>query len=478
MLNPGIFDMNDKKKIRIYLLFDFLSAFIAWQIFSAFRFDVFRHTIYFSTLTAFMLSSKAIWMSFLVPLCWLVIYYFSGYYVHPRRKTNLGDLLNTAICALIGVLLLFFLIIVDDYPEGPDLYYEIIIGFFAIQFICTWIFRLIQTGPLIYHQSKGRYCVPILIVGTGENARRALGEFNPYRSNFIYQLKGFIRTGLEKDMVPSEEIIGDMNQLGLLIAQYQVEELIFAIDSRDPDTTQQLLDQCYVYRLPVKAFASKQDILSGKVSLFSLFGIPMINLTPSSMSEWQKIIKSFFDRFVSSLLLIVLSPLYLYLAIRVRMDSEGCVFYAQERVGKKGRKFKIYKFRTMYMDAEPDGPLLSSVDDSRVTPFGRFMRKYRLDELPQFWNVLKGDMSLVGPRPERQYFVDRIVIKAPHYYLIQSVLPGVTSWGMVKFGYADTVEKMIRRLEYDIIYLENQSLLIDLKILVFTIKPLLSGNGQ
>ena len=147
-------------------------------------------------------------------------------------------------------------------------------------------------------------------------------------------------------------------------------------------------------------------------------------------------------------------------------------------MGKDGKPFKIYKFRTMFVNAEPDGPQLSNIDDPRVTPYGRFMRKYRLDELPQFWNVIKGDMSLVGPRPERAHFVEQIVRKAPQYYLTQHVLPGITSWGMVKYGYADTVEKMVQRLEYDLIYLENQSLLIDLKILVFTLKPLLRGNGQ
>jgi exopolysaccharide biosynthesis polyprenyl glycosylphosphotransferase len=332
---------------------------------------------------------------------------------------------------------------------------------------------------LIVGQSKGRSCVPIFIIGSGEKAAAHFREFNQYRSNFAYQLKGFVRTGLVKDdAVAGEEIVGDIHQLDTLIAEYGVEELFFAVDTHNPDKIQHLLNQTYKYRMPVKMFASKQDILSGKVSLFSLFGIPMVNLTPSTMPEWQKNIKCFLDKLLSALVLVFLSPLFLYLAIRVRLSSSGSIFYAQERIGKDGKVFRIFKFRTMQTNAEPHGPLLSCVGDPRITTFGRFMRKYRLDELPQFWNVLKGDMSLVGPRPERKFFVDQIIARAPHYYLIQSVLPGVTSWGMVKFGYANTVEKMIKRLEYDIIYLENQSLLIDLKILVFTLKPLLAGKGQ
>jgi len=471
--------MNDKKRIFRYVLLDFLSAMIAWQIFNIFRFHIFRDTIHYLDLTSFLFSIKALWLGIFVPVIWLIIYYFSGYYSKPRRKTNLGDLLNVALSTFFGVLLLFFIIIINDYPEEVDLYYEIAIAFFVIHFSITWFFRFIQTAPLIIQQSKGRFCVPILIVGTGENAAKVYREFNQYHSNFAYQLMGFIRTGLViKNAVSEEQILGDMNQLGIFIEQYKVEQLFFSIDSHNPDDIQQLLNLTYKYRIPVKAFASRQDILAGKVSLFSLFGIPMINLTPSTMPVWQKNIKTFIDKLLSLLVLIFLIPLFLYLAIRVHLNSKGKIFYSQERVGKNGNTFRIYKFRTMYMDSEPDGPLLSRVDDPRVTKYGRFMRRYRLDELPQFWNVLKGDMSLVGPRPERKHFVDLIVKKAPHYYLIQSVLPGVTSWGMVKFGYANTVEKMIKRLEYDIIYLENQSLLIDLKILVFTLKPLCSGKGQ
>jgi len=470
--------MKDKKRILNYLIFDFLSAYIAWQGFNVFRFNIFRHTIYFSNLTDFLLTSKALWMSLLVPVFWLVIYFFTGYYSNPRRKTNLGDLLNSTICSLIGVLILFFAVVINDYPEAPNLYYEIAIGFFFIQFLSTWFFRFIQTAPLVYKQSKGQLCVPVLILGTGENAAKVFKEFNSFRSNSAYKLNGFIRIVGEKDVIPSEEILGDLDQLESILNLHQTEELIFALDTNKAEKTQEILDSMYRFQLPVKAFATKQDILAGKVSLFSLFGIPMVNLTPSPMPVWQKNIKVFLDRIAAFIVLLLLLPIFIYLAIRVRLDSTGPIFYTQERLGKKGKTFRMYKFRTMFSDSEPHGPRLSKVDDSRVTRYGRFMRKYRLDELPQFLNVLKGEMSFVGPRPERQFFVDQIVEKAPHYYLIQSVLPGITSWGMVKFGYANTVEKMIQRLEYDIIYLENQSLLIDLKILVFTLKPLLSGKGQ
>jgi len=331
---------------------------------------------------------------------------------------------------------------------------------------------------MIRRQYRGIGCIPVFVVGTGKNALRIRHEFNRYNSSFCYKLVGFVRTGQVKDLVSADEICGNMEDLPGLLTKHRVEEIIFAIDDLQPATTRSLLDAVYPLQVPVKAYARRQDMLAGSVSLFSLFGIPLVNLTPAPMPRWQQNFKVVLDKLFSLIVMVLLSPFFLFLAIRVRIDSPGRVIYSQERLGKDGKPFKIYKFRTMFVNAEPDGPQLSNIDDPRVTPYGRFMRKYRLDELPQFWNVIKGDMSLVGPRPERAHFVEQIVRKAPQYYLTQHVLPGITSWGMVKYGYADTVEKMVQRLEYDLIYLENQSLLIDLKILVFTLKPLLRGNGQ
>jgi lipopolysaccharide/colanic/teichoic acid biosynthesis glycosyltransferase len=163
--------------------------------------------------------------------------------------------------------------------------------------------------------------------------------------------------------------------------------------------------------------------------------------------------------------------------LRVRKDSEGSVLIKQERIGYLGKPFMMYKFRTMRRDAEKDGPTLSSENDERVTRFGQIMRKYRLDELPQFWNVLKGDMSIVGPRPERKYYIDQIVKQAPYFYLLHNVRPGITSWGMVKFGYARNINEMIERIKYDILYYENMSLMLDLKIIIYTVRTILTGRG-
>jgi exopolysaccharide biosynthesis polyprenyl glycosylphosphotransferase len=297
------------------------------------------------------------------------------------------------------------------------------------------------------------------------------------KNSSAYLLKGFIRVNSEEKAVAEQNILGDKEQLKEIIKEQRIEALILATDRQDSDYTEGLLKQLYVYHLDILSVIHKQDLLFSNITLYSLPGVPLKYLSPVQLKPWEQNLKRSTDILVSVLGLLVLSPLFVFLALRIRLESAGPILYRQERLGKEMKPFTILKFRTMFAHSEPEGPLLSSLNDERITPFGRFLRKYRLDELPQLWNVLKGEMSLVGPRPERRFYVERIVDQAPQYYLVYRVKPGITSLGMVKYGYADSVEKMIERLEYDLIYLKNQSLLMDLKILIFTFKPIALGKG-
>ena len=196
------------------------------------------------------------------------------------------------------------------------------------------------------------------------------------------------------------------------------------------------------------------------------------------MPVFQSFLKRIIDILSSTIALALLSPIFILISIAIKLSSNGPVFYCQQRIGYKKKLFHIIKFRSMHVNAENNTPLLSSKHDNRITSLGKVMRKYRIDELPQFYNVLIGEMSIIGPRPEREFFANKILLKAPHYKLIHKVKPGITSWGMVKFGYAENVEEMVSRLKYDIIYLENLSLLNDFKVFVLTIFIVLQGRGK
>jgi polysaccharide biosynthesis protein PslA len=228
----------------------------------------------------------------------------------------------------------------------------------------------------------------------------------------------------------------------------------------------------------IKITPDAVDIISGAVQTSNVMGVPLIDVHSGLLQPWQKNIKRFVDLVFSFTALIILSPLLLYAAIRTKLSSKGPVFYLQERLGYKGIPFTIYKFRSMVEDAEKDGPLLSSHYDPRITKWGRVMRKWRLDELPQLINIINGEMSLVGPRPERKFYVDQIVQQHPEYKYLFKVKPGLSSWGMVKFGYASTVEEMIERMPYDLMYVENISLLLDIRIMALTLLILLKGQGK
>ncbi len=271
--------------------------------------------------------------------------------------------------------------------------------------------------------------------------------------------------------------MGDLNDIKQVIEQKNIEEVIIAIEYSEHDKIEKILDALIDSNVSVKAIPGMYEIFTGKVRMSAIMGTPLIEVSHQLIPPWQENLKHFIDIVGSLFALIISSPLFLFLILGVKLSSRGPIFYRQERIGKNGKPFTIYKFRSMYHNAENNGPELSSKKDDRVTPFGRFMRKSRFDEIPNFLNVLKGDMSLVGPRPERQFFIDQIIARAPQYLQLLKVKPGITSWGQVKYGYAENIDQMIRRMKYDLIYLDNMSLYVDFKILIYTMLTVLRREG-
>ena len=465
--------MKKSKQAGKYILSDFISASVAWLLFNILRYEVFAIDEGADSLLDYLQYPGVLGGQVVIPLFWLVLYYFSGYYNKPFGKSRLTELFSTFITVLIGTIFVFFALLLDDIPRSIDIYYKLFFGMFGLQFFITYIPRLLITQSGMRKIKNREWAMKVLIIGAGGKAVRIAHDL--YRLG--YDICGFVsedeRTPVKADR---NQVLGTVEDIPVLMEKENVDEIVLAVESKNNKALLGILYSLYRYKRPIKVLADRFNMLS-KIQLRTIRGIPLVDVTDNNFSPAEQNIKLFLDKVCSVVALLLLSPLFAYIAWRVKKDSPGPVFFRQERIGYLGQPFWMYKFRTMYVNAEENGPSLSSEDDLRVTPFGRIMRKYRLDELPQFWNVLKGDMSLVGPRPERKYFIDEIVKTAPYYYLLHNVRPGITSLGMVKYGYAASVDKMVERMEYDILYYENMSLTLDLTILIYTVKTVITGKG-
>ncbi len=465
--------MKRNRQAVKYIVSDFVSAAVVWFLFNWLRFEEMAMYEVATSFTNYLTYIQVLKGQLFVPFFWLILYYFSGYYNKPLGKSRLTELFSTFVTVLIGVVFIFFVVVLNDLPRSFHIYYELFFALLGLQFFMTYIPRLIITQSGLRKIKSREWAMNVLIIGAGARAARIAGDL--YRLGF--HISGFIP---EDEVTPlsvkKEEVVGTLSDLASVITDRNIDELVLAAETEDDKKQLTILYSLYHYGLPIKVLADKLSMLS-QVKIKTIRGIPLVNVTENNLSAVEKNIKYVMDKVLSALVLVLLSPMYLYIAWRVKKDSPGPVFFRQERIGYMGKPFYIYKFRTMYTDAEDKGPLLASEKDKRITPFGHVLRKYRLDEFPQFWNVLKGDMSIVGPRPERKFFIDQIVKKAPYYYLLHNVRPGITSLGMVKYGYANDVDKMIERLKYDVLYYENMSLVLDITILIFTVRTVFTGKG-
>lgn len=460
-----------------YILVDIAASLFAWFLFFVFR----RLEIESSFIQEIQLFSPIYNFEKLlvgIPVFWVSIFWISGYYNEPFNRSRLTEFLQTLFCTFCGSVILFFVLLLNDPVVSYYDYYKSFVVLFLITFLVIYIARYAITSTVTYNVHNRIIGFNTIIIGTENNALNTYNQLQGLKRSTGHKIIGFV--SLPEEMhtaVKADLILGDMPKIDLIIKNNNIEEVIVAIDSDDEKSLFKIINNLYKYNINIKFTPQLYDYLVGGITLSNIYAAPLVNVLANKMPYWQQNCKRLGDIFCSALFFIVGWPLMLYLALRVKRSSDGPIFYKQERIGLHGKPFNIIKFRTMYVSQETDTPKLASENDSRITPFGKVMRKYRLDELPQFFNVLKGDMSLVGPRPEQKFFIDKIIEKAPYYSLVHKVKPGITSWGMVMYGYADTVDKMIERLKFDIIYLENISLKIDLKILIYTILTIVKGKG-
>lgn len=469
--------MNRKLQLAKYLIADLISASLAWGCFYIYRKLFIESRIYGPVPVE--LGTRFYMGLIFIPIFWLVLYYASGYYREVFRKSRLAELWFTIRISFIGVMILFFGLLLDDVIPDYSTYYSSFVSLYLFQFILTFIPRLIITTHTTRQIHLRQLGFNTLIIGGNEKAVEIIDEIEQQKHGTGNKFVGFVsvKNGNGYPLAERMEHLGYIDQIKDIIQQYKIQEVIIALEYTEHSSIERILNLLIDSNVIIKTIPGMYEIFTGKVKMSAIFGTPLVEVSHHLMPAWQQNFKNFIDIILSILALVILSPLFLILIIGVRISSKGPIFYKQERIGKNGKPFTIYKFRSMYVDAESDGPELSSKNDSRVTRFGRFMRKSRLDEIPNFYNVLRGDMSLVGPRPERPYFIEKIVERAPQYTQLLKVKPGITSWGQVKYGYAENVDQMIKRMKYDLLYLENMSLYVDFKILIYTLNTILKGTG-
>jgi exopolysaccharide biosynthesis polyprenyl glycosylphosphotransferase len=471
--------MNRTKQLAKYLISDFLAAGGSWTLFFVFRKVIIESKKFGYPVPVEFDHSYFLGLAIL-PVAWLLFYYITGYYREVFRKSRLSELAQTIGTTFMGVLIIFFVLILDDTVKTYTNYYLSFLVLFGLHFVLTYVPRLIFT-TISTHRIHNRIIgFPTLLIGSDKRAEELYLSMATQPRSTGNKFIGFINVSKSDNYRMEEHIprLGSMKDLPKVLADHPVEEVIIAIESSEHELLKKIINRLEYRKMTIKVIPDMYDILTGMVKMTSIIGTPLIQISHDLMPAWEANLKRIIDIVASVFALIILSPAYLVLSLGVKLSSKGPILYSHERIGRYGKPFMIYKFRSMFSDAEANGPALSSHNDSRITGFGMFMRKMRLDELPQFYNVLIGDMSLVGPRPERQYFIDQIIKVAPHFNHLQKVRPGITSWGQVKFGYASNVEEMVERLKYDILYIENMSLLVDLKILIYTVKTILNASGK
>ncbi|MBI4429530.1 MAG: sugar transferase [Ignavibacteriales bacterium] len=467
--------MNASTERKVLLIVDFIALNVAYLGYYWFRVR--------SGWVSYPIEPE-LWLPMLAMYCyWLVTFLFFGLYRSWYGQSRLDEILTLVRTTVLGSLLLFFLIFVDDSASDTRansrfliLVYSTLVFFSVV--LARLSVRAIQKKLLI----AGIGARNTLIVGWSDKAFQLCDMVLKYPA-LGYKMVGFVRarkaSGSKVNNYKNLPVLGIIQDLPSLLIKNNVQEVLIGLDSTEHPQLLDVMKFCNGKEVGMKIVPDLYDIVSGQARLSSIYGFPLMELRPQLLMPWEAATKRLVDAVVALAIVVAGSPLWLLIALAIKLDSKGPMFYKQERVGRNGEPFGILKFRSMYSDAEKKtGPVWAGKNDPRITRVGRIIRRFHLDEVPQFFNVLVGDMSLVGPRPERPYFVNRLSKEIPLYRHRHRVRPGITGWAQIKYKYDQSIEDVKSKLKYDLFYIENMSWRLDLKILFNTIYVALTGKGR
>ena len=465
--------MTKKIEKVLILSVDFLTINLAWFVYYQFRIQTRWFVIF--TMPEFYFPMIVIY------LYWLVIFLFVGMYRTWFASSRLDEISLLFKASFVGIFILFFLIFIDDYRHGVGSSMRILIfAYWGVLLFLVSIGRLFvrsfQRNLLI----KGIGRKNTLIVGINSKSREVHDQVIYFRALGL-DVVGYVsvKEVYSDSSFNNSKVLGSIQDIEDLIGEYNIREVIIALEKEERESLVDIIAKCEPQNVGLKIVPDLYEVLSGQARSSQIYGIPLVDILPQLMPEWEKKIKRIIDIIVSLIIIILTLPVTLITSIAIVYESPGGVFFKQERCGLNGKLFKIYKFRSMKKDAEKNtGPVWSQKGDPRITRVGRFIRKVRIDEIPQMINVLNGEMSIVGPRPERPFFVEKLSEEIPYYKRRLKVRPGITGWAQVKHKYDETIEDVKIKLRYDLFYIENMSLRMDFKILFRTVFVVLLGKGH
>jgi exopolysaccharide biosynthesis polyprenyl glycosylphosphotransferase len=458
-----------KRTEKLFLVFsDIIFINLAWMMYYFIRVE--SGWISYANTPAFWAPMIAVFAY------WVIIFSFAGLYQHWFVRSRFDEFASVFKAVSVGSIILFFAIFIDDMMrEAPIISRFIILVYWITMVLCVGTGRVIIRGVQRSLLEKGIGLRNSFIIGNGEKGKELLGFIDKF-PQLGYKFSGFISPNGHNP--GDQKVLGKMEDLPSLIKGFGISEILIALEPDEKSKVLDVIKYCSGTEVNLKIMPDTYEIVSGLAKTNQIYGVPLIEVMPEIMSPAATLTKRVIDIFGSVFILLLTLPLTLVSVIFIKLTSKGPLLYSQERVGRNGKKFTIYKFRTMVENAEEYGPEWSGPSDPRITKFGRFLRKTHADEIPQLYNVLKNEMSIVGPRPERPYFVEELKSQIPYYYKRLYIKPGITGWAQIKYEYDSSLDDVKSKLQFDFYYIENMSLTLDLKIILNTIIVVLLLKGR